>query len=43
VLHDDDEGVAKALRCDAKLDADTSTGISTEQLDAATRRGAPEQ
>ena len=33
VLHDDDEGVAEALRRDAELDADLSSGLALEQLD----------
>jgi len=37
VLHDDDEGVAEALRRDAELDADPSIGITLEQLDQQIR------
>ena len=33
VLHDEDEGVAEALRRDAELDANPSASISLEQLD----------
>jgi hypothetical protein len=33
VLHDEDEGIAEALRRDAELDADPSAGISLEHLD----------
>jgi putative addiction module component (TIGR02574 family) len=33
VLHDQDEGLAEALRRDAELEADPSSGISLEQLD----------
>jgi hypothetical protein len=33
VLHDEDEGIAEALRRDADLDANSSLGISLEQLD----------
>jgi putative addiction module component (TIGR02574 family) len=33
VLHDEDEGVAEALRRDAELDANPSSGISLKQLD----------
>lgn len=40
VLHDEDEGIAEALRRDAELDANSETGITLEQLDLriATRR-----
>ena len=37
VLHDEDEGVAEALRRDAELDASPSSGISLEQLDRQVR------
>ena len=37
VLHDDDEGVAEALRRDAELDADPGIGITLEQLDEQIR------
>jgi len=33
VLHDEDEGIAEALRRDADLDASPSPGNSLEQLD----------
>ena len=33
VLHDDDEGIAEALRRDAELDANPDSGITIEQLD----------
>ena len=33
VLHDEDEGVAEALRRDAELEANSSLGMSLEQLD----------
>ena len=33
VLHDEDEGVAEALRRDAELGEDASSAISLEQLD----------
>ena len=41
VLHDEDEGIAEALRRDAELDANPEMGISLEQLDRqiAARRG----
>ena len=41
VLHDEDEGIAEALRRDAELDANPNMGISLEQLDQqiAARRG----
>ncbi|RBP43807.1 putative addiction module component (TIGR02574 family) [Roseimicrobium gellanilyticum] len=35
VLHDDDEGVAEALRRDAELDRDPSVGMTLEQFKAA--------
>ena len=38
VLHDEDEGVAEALRRDAELDANPSASISPEQLDQQIRR-----
>jgi len=37
VLHDEDEGVAEALRRDAELDANPSASISPEQLDRQIR------
>ncbi len=33
VLSDDDEGIAKALRRDAEMEADPQIGVSLEQLD----------
>ena len=33
VLHDEDEGIAEALRRDAEFDANPDRGISLEQLD----------
>ena len=33
VLHDEDEGVAEALRRDAELDANPESGITLDQLD----------
>jgi hypothetical protein len=33
VLHDEDDGIAEALRRDAELDANPMAGISLEQLD----------
>ena len=33
VLHDEDEGIAEALRRDAELEMNPSTGLSLEQLD----------
>jgi putative addiction module component (TIGR02574 family) len=38
VLHDEDEGVAEALRRDAELDANPSSGISLKQLDEQIER-----
>ena len=32
-LHDEDEGIAEALRRDAEFDANPDRGISLEQLD----------
>jgi putative addiction module component (TIGR02574 family) len=37
VLHDEDEGIAEALRRDAELDAHPETGITLEQLDQQIR------
>jgi putative addiction module component (TIGR02574 family) len=37
VLHEDDEGIAEALRRDAELDADPNIGITLEQLDQQIR------
>lgn len=33
MLHDEDEGIAEALRRDAELEANPSLGMSLEQLD----------
>jgi hypothetical protein len=33
VLHDEDEGIAEAVRRDAELEANPSSGILLEQLD----------
>jgi putative addiction module component (TIGR02574 family) len=33
VLHDEDEGIAEALRRDAELEPNPSMGISLEELD----------
>ena len=33
VLHDEDEGLAEALRRDAELDANPAMGIGLEELD----------
>jgi putative addiction module component (TIGR02574 family) len=41
VLHDEDEGIAEALRRDAELDANPSAGISLEQLDQEIERRRP--
>ncbi len=38
VLHDEDEGIAEALRRAAELDANPSSGISLEQLDRQIER-----
>jgi len=38
VLHDEDEGIAEALRRDAQLDANPSAGLSLEQLDQQIER-----
>ena len=42
VLHDEDEGIAEALRRDSELSAQTSSGISLEELDTRIeqRRGS---
>ncbi len=37
VLHDEDEGVAEALRRDADLDANPQSGITLDQLDERIR------
>lgn len=33
VLHDEDEGIAEALRRDAELEANPTVGVSLDQLD----------
>ena len=38
VLHDEDDGLAEALRRDAELDANPSAGISLRQLDEQIER-----
>ena len=38
VLHDEDEGIAEALRRDAELNAKMSSVISLEELDAQIER-----
>jgi hypothetical protein len=38
VLHDDDEGIAEALRRDSELSARTSSAISLEELDEQIER-----
>ncbi len=38
VLHDEDEGIAEAVRRDAELEADPSMGISLEELDQRIQR-----
>jgi putative addiction module component (TIGR02574 family) len=38
VLHDEDEGIAEALRRDTELDANPSAGLSLEQLDQQIER-----
>ena len=38
VLHDDDEGIAEALRRDSELGARTSSAISLEELDEQIER-----
>ena len=37
VLHDDDEGIAEALRRDAEFDTNPDLGITLEQLDRQIR------
>ena len=39
VLHDEDEGVAEALRRDAELEAGLATGMSLGELDEQIERG----
>jgi hypothetical protein len=38
VLHDEDEGIAEALRRDAELEASPSVGLSLDQLDRKIER-----
>ena len=38
VLHDEDEGIAEALRRDAELDVDASSAISLKELDEQIER-----
>ena len=38
VLHDEDEGIAEAVKRDADLNANPASGISLEQLDEQVRR-----
>jgi hypothetical protein len=38
VLHDEDEGIAEALRRDAELDANPSSSISLKQLEEQIER-----
>jgi putative addiction module component (TIGR02574 family) len=38
VLHDEDEGIAEALRRDAEFEANPSMGVSLEELDQQVRR-----
>jgi Putative addiction module component len=38
VLHDEDEGIAEALRRDADFDSDPAFGMSLEQLDQQVER-----
>ena len=38
VLHDDDEGIAEALRRDAEFGADSSSAISLKELDEQIER-----
>jgi putative addiction module component (TIGR02574 family) len=38
VLHDADEGIAEALRRDAELEANPSSGLSLEQVDQKIER-----
>ena len=37
VLHDEDEGIAEALRRDAELDSNPEAGITLDQLDQQIR------
>ena len=38
ILHDEDEGIAEALRRDADFEANLSAGISLEELDQQIQR-----
>ena len=38
VLHDEDEGIAEALRRDAELETNPSVGLSLEELDQGIKR-----
>jgi hypothetical protein len=38
VLYDEDEGIAEALRRDAELDANPSSGVSLKQLNGQIER-----
>ena len=38
VLHDEDEGIAEALRRDAEIESDPSAGLTVEQLDQKIER-----
>ena len=38
ILHEDDEGLAEAMRRDAELDADPSLGMTMEQFKKAVGR-----
>lgn len=38
VLHDEDEGIAEALRRDAELEANPTVGVSLDQLDQRIKR-----
>jgi len=38
VLHDEDEGIAEALKRDAELDTNPESGMSLEQLDRQIKR-----
>jgi len=38
VLHDEDDGIAEALRRDAELEANPSVGLSLQELDPEIKR-----
>ena len=38
VLHDEDEGIAEALRRDAEFEANSSVGMTLEELEPADRK-----